>query len=82
MYTLRSMTMSSKWMQNQQNPPGKKRVDSQGNIRKKFIVRREGASIIIAEGCTKEAYACAWTRFSNDIIAAGGKVLAEGKPIQ
>jgi hypothetical protein len=74
--------MSSKWVQNQQNPPGKKRVDSQGNIRKKFIVRREGASIIIAEGCTKEAYACAWTRFSNDIIAAGGKVLAEGKPIQ
>ena len=72
----------NKWVQNQQNPPGKKRVDSQGNIRKKFIVKREGATIIIAEGCTKENYFCAWTRFCNDIVAGGGRMVAEGKPIQ
>ena len=69
-------------LQNQQNPPGKKRVDSKGNVRKKFTVRRDGASIIIAEGCTKEAYACAWTRFCNDVIASGGKIVAQGQPIQ
>lgn len=72
----------NKWMQNQQNPPGKKQVDSKGNVRKKFIVKRNGASIIIAEGCTKEGYSCAWARFCNDIIAGGGKMVAEGKSIQ
>lgn len=41
-------------LQNQQNPPlpKKKRVDTQGNDRRRFIVKSGNATLIIASGIT------------------------------
>ena len=61
---------------NQQNPPlpKRKRVDAQGNNRKRLIVKDGGATVIIAEGATQNCYECAWKRFVKDIEAGGGKI--------
>lgn len=42
---------------NQQNPPlpKKKRVDSAGNDRRRFIAKSGNATLILASGLTKEA---------------------------
>lgn len=68
---------------NQQNPPlpKRKRVDAQGNNRKRMILKDGGATMIIAQGCTAENYDCAWERFKRDIEAGGGKVLVGHKAI-
>jgi len=69
--------------QNQVHPPlpKKKRVDAQGNDRKRMILKDHGATMIIAEGCTAECYACAWERFKKDIEAGGGRTLVGYKSI-
>ena len=68
---------------NQQNPPlpKRKRVDAQGNNRKRLIVKDGGATIIIAEGATQNCYECAWKRFTRDIEAGGGKITVVIRPI-
>ena len=68
---------------NQQNPPlpKKKRVDSTGNDRRRFIVKDGGASIIIAKGATEACYKCAWERFKADIKAGGGEIVVQSKSI-
>ena len=70
-------------IQNQQNPPlpKKKRVDSQGNDRRRFIVIDGGATMIIAKGATASCYKCAWENFKNIIEKGGGEVVVKTKPI-
>ena len=75
--------MSLRNKQNQVHPPlpKRKRVDAQGNDRKRMILKDHGATMIVAEGCTAECYACAWERFKKDIEAGNGKILVGYKSI-
>ena len=65
---------------NQQNPPlpKKKRVDAQGNDRKRLISRLTNgkltATSIIAYGATEECYNHAWAQFKSRVEAGGGHV--------
>lgn len=69
--------------QNQQHPPEskKKRVDAQGNDRRRLIIKDHGSSTIIAKGCTPNCYAVAWNRFISTIEAGGGSVTVQVKVI-
>lgn len=75
--------MNSVREQNQQHPPQskQKRVDAQGNDRRRLIVKDHGASTIIAEGCTKNCYDIAWNRFVSTIVEGGGKITVQVKVI-
>ena len=69
--------------QNQRYPPQKKskRVDKQGNVYKRLIAKDGGASIIIMEHMTENAY----TKLMNDIedfvTKCGGKIKVQFKTI-
>lgn len=70
--------------QNQQNPPlpKRKRMDAQGNNRKRFIVKDGGATTIIASGATEACYNQAWSKFVDLIEKGGGKITVQTKIIQ
>lgn len=70
--------------QNQQNPPlpKRKRVDAQGNDRRRLIVKDHGSSMIVAEGATEACYNHAWSLFKSAIENGGGKVVVLSKSIQ
>lgn len=65
---------------NQQHPPSskQKRVDAQGNNRKKLISRLANgkltATSIIAYGATEACYNHAWAQFKSIVEAGGGHV--------
>ena len=63
-------------VKNQVCPPTskKKRMDAQGNDRRRLGARTGTATTIIAEGATENCYKTAWARFVKDIEAGGGKV--------
>ena len=62
-------------IQNQQNPPlpKKKRVDSAGNDRKRFIVKSGGATLILASNLTKNACDVLESHIRGCIENLGGK---------
>lgn len=61
--------------QNQQNPPlpKKKRVDSAGNDRRRFIVKSGGATLILASNLTKNACDVLEAHIRGSIENLGGK---------
>ena len=60
---------------NQRHPPlpKKKRVDAQGNDRRRFIVKSGNATLIIASGLTKEACDVLESTIKGSITNLGGK---------
>ena len=73
---------------NQQHPPSskQKRVDAQGNDRKKLMTKlktkNSSATMIIASGATEACYNHAWAKFVSVIEAGGGHVVCDIKSIQ
>ena len=61
-------------MKNQQNPPlpKKKRVDSQGNDRRRFIAKSGNATLIIASGLTMNACEVLEAHIRGSITNLGG----------
>lgn len=59
---------------NQQNPPlpKKKRVDSAGNDRRRFIAKSGNATLILASGLTKEACDVLEAHLRGSITNLGG----------
>jgi hypothetical protein len=60
---------------NQQNPPlpKRKRVDSQGNDRRRFIAKSGNATLILASGLTKSACEVLEAHIKGSIQNLGGK---------
>lgn len=69
---------------NQQNPPlpKRKRVDTQGNDRRRLIMKDHGSSMIVAKGATEACYNHAWALFKSTIENGGGEVVVLSKAIQ
>ena len=69
---------------NQQNPPlpKKKRVDTQGNDRRRFIAKSGNATLILASGLTKEACDVLEATIRGSITNLGGTVECSFQPIR
>lgn len=61
-------------IKNQQNPPlsKKKRVDSQGNDRRRFVAKSGNATLILASGLTKNACDVLEAHIRGSISNLGG----------
>ena len=64
---------------NQQHPPlpKKKRVDAQGNDKRRFFVRSGNATLMLAKGLTKEACDILANKISNFVEDLGGEVTCD-----
>lgn len=71
-------------VQNQQNPPlpKKKRVDSVGNDRRRFIAKSGNATLILASGLTTNACNALEKTIRDSINKLGGTVECSFQPIR
>jgi hypothetical protein len=76
--------MKTNSTQNQQNPPlpKRKRVDAQGNDRRRFIAKDSGTTMILVEGLTENGCKVLENSFRNTVERLGGKVKVNFKPIR
>lgn len=76
--------MKTNSTQNQQNPPlpKRKRVDTQGNDRRRFIAKDGGTTMILVEGLTENGCKVLENSFRNTVERLGGKVKVNFKPIR
>lgn len=76
--------MKTNSTQNQQNPPlpKRKRVDAQGNDRRRFIAKDGGTTMILVEGLTENGCKVLENSFRNTVERLGGKVKVNFKPIR
>ena len=66
----------NKWMQNQQNPPlpKKKRVDTQGNSRKRLFAKSGTATLLLVSGITQPAADAYISSMIENAKKLGGKI--------
>ena len=76
--------MKTNSTQNQQNPPlpKRKRVDVQGNDRRRFIAKDGGTTMILVEGLTENGCKVLENSFRNTVERLGGKIKVNFKPIR
>ena len=76
--------MKNNSTQNQQNPPlpKRKRVDAQGNDRRRFIAKDGGTTMILVTGLTENGCKVLENSFRNTVEKLGGKVKVNFKPIR
>lgn len=70
--------------QNQLHPPlpKKKRVDAQGNDRRRFIAKSGKSTMILAEGLTENGCQVLESSLKNCVTKLGGKISVEFRIIR
>jgi hypothetical protein len=74
----------SKWMQNQQNPPlpKKKRVDTQGNARRRIFAKSGTATLLLVSGITQPGADAFISSMIENAKKLGGKCECEFRVCQ
>lgn len=76
--------MSSKWTQNQQNPPlpKKKRMDIQGNARRRIFAKSGTATLLLVSGITQPGADAFISYMIENAKKLGGKCECEFRVCQ